>query len=367
MPVASAEENNIPAAGSPDLYSIERYQLPENVTAVDAMTVDAQGNVWFADSSMPCLFRFDPVQRSFNGYMMPPADNTRITGLYADDAGSVWYADRDGNRVGRFSIPDERFYTYNFPVDIKPTDVVYLNGFLWIACKDELGRLDISSKFLVDHWVSKRSSDLFELQADNESNIWFIEYSAGKVGAYLKAYNGVAEYDIPAEDPYPTSMALDSKRRLWFSESGPDRLGMFDTSTEQFAEYDMPAIGKKPVINRLTVDGNDHVWLTDVENSRLIKFFPDIQRFAVLELSTENSYPTLIEYDGKGIIWFIESGSKVLAKLHASPEYGLSDLVPLPTVTPEPSPSPTVSPTVTPGFEFVAALLALLVALRKRS
>ena len=120
------------------------------------------------------------------------------------------------------------------------------------------------------------------------------------------------------------------------------------------------------LLNRIAVDGDDNVWLTDTANGRLIKYYPAKNVSVPVYFGDKKSYPTFLSIDSDGNIWVVESGTKKLAKVSADSLYGLSGTV-TPTVTPTPAGSSNQTATATakpsPGFELVAGISALLVAL----
>jgi streptogramin lyase len=367
------------ATGQDDIL-LNRYPLHANITSVDAMAADSNGNIWMIDSNVPALYRYEIEKSNFTEFIIPVTGTPKFTGISVDSSGTVWFADQAGNSVGRLSI--NGFKLYRIPVFIKPTDVLYKDGFLWIAAKEELGKLDISSASLTDYFVYKRNSDLDSLLQDDEGNIWFVETNAGKLGVFLKVYNGIDEIEIPAIDPYPKCLEMDSKGRAWFIQSGPGKLGMFDAKdylrqamiegqginkSRFFKELEPPAIdGKKATTYHLAIDGHDNIWFTDIGNNRLIAYSTKNDNYTPLYLEGNNSMPTILISDGTGILWFIESNPKKLVRLHVGPEFGKATPTPVPSVTATklPTNKPEASPSV-PGFQTIAAIIALLIAFKK--
>lgn len=357
LPAACAQQHD---------FTVTEVDLPENVTVVDTMTIDRSGNVWFMDSSGPELYLYEPDKNNFTEIAMPGLQGAEFTGMSVDASGKVWFADRDGNRVGMFDPATGGFKVYDFPLELAPSDLVFYNGFLWIGCKEEIGRLDIKNEYLLDHFLKKRNSYIMDVELDEETgDIWFVESAMNRVGGYLKRYNDNVEYDIPTPDSCPTCLDMDSAKTLWFIEAKTNRLGSFDTINEKFREHDAPAIdGKKPSLNHVAVDKNGHVWVTDPANNRLIKYFPEHDAFGSIGLKEGNNMPTLIDIDEKGNLWFVESGTGKLAMLQAGPDAGMPSASPIPSPSAEPSSTPKPSP----GFSVAALAIAglILLAFKKR-
>jgi virginiamycin B lyase len=351
----------MPVTAAQDAPVLDEYKLP-NGTAVDAMCVDSQGRVWLAQSSPAALYMFE--NGVFQRHELPFTDDVLIKGMSAEGSDYVWLADQQGQRVIGYDVAKNKFYNFTFPVKLNPSDVVAWEHYLWVACNMELGRLDMDTNFLKDYYVDKYTADLSDLVMDRTGNVWFVEYSTGKVGGYYRMNDQVQLFPIPTADSAPTCLGIDPKGRLWFLESGPNKLGMFDTNMNMFEELDMPVIdGKKAYPKRLAVDGNGNVWLTDISQGRVIKYYPSKGMFVPISLNGSKAYPTFIEAENENI-WFVESGSGNLARLQADPLYGLNP-TPVPTVLPSATSQPTSTPKPTPGFEIIAGLCAIYLVAKR--
>ncbi len=351
------------AQGTP---AIDEFKLPEGTT-VDAMCLDTNGNVWLAQSSPAMLYRFEPSAGTFQGHAIPAGKDALIKGISAEGSDYIWIADQAGQKIYGYGINENKFYTFTLPIKLNPAAVIARDQYLWLACNMELGRLDIDTNFLKDYYVDTYTADLAGLAMDRTGNVWFVEYSSGKVGGYYRLDDQIQIFPIPTEGSAPTCLDIDPQGRLWFIESGPNKLGMFDTGMSSFKEFAMPALdGKQVAPKRVAVDGDGNVWLTDTPNGRGIKFYPAKDAFVPISQNGSKVYPTFIVADGN-TIWVAESGAGALARIRADPLYGLT-ATPTPTPTPVPSATPTAKPT--PGFGILAALGALAIVLtvfRRRS
>ncbi len=343
-------------------YSVREYPLPANATGIGAMTVDASGNVWLIQDSPPALYKLVRQNLTFSNYILKGFEKAGFAGMSVDDRGTVWFADLGGNRFGAYTEATNETALFNFPGAMAPTSVLRRGDTVWLGCKEEVGEYDLRfpDEPLIDHFVYKYGSYLYDIHFDRIGNIWFVENAVNKVGVYWRNYNTVSEFVIPTEGSYPFCLAIDNKSRLWFVESVPNKLGMFNTEIFNFTEYDLPAVdGVKPVISRVATV-NDTVWLTDMKYGRVIRFLPDEGLWVAAALG-EGTSPTFIEPDGNGTLWVYESGSRKLVSLDVTDQFGQA------TPTPEPSmqPSPTVTPqpTKTPGFLWLLAIAALASAL----
>lgn len=352
----------LPSAAAQSTPAIDEFKLPNGTTYIDAMCLDSNGNVWLAQSSPAVLYRFDPSTGTFQRHEIPAGEDVMIKGMSAEGSDYIWIADQSGQKIYGYGINENRFYNFTFPLKLDPSDVVAQDHYLWVACNMELGRLDIDTNFLKDYYVDKYTAGLADLAMDRVGNVWFVEYSSGKVGGYYRLDDRLQVFPIPTADSAPTCLGIDPQGRLWFIESGPNKLGMFDTSMNSFKELDMPVLdGTQVNPKRIAVDSDGNVWLADTPHNRVIKYYPSKNAFVPISLNGSKVYPTFIEADNN-YIWTVESGTGNLARLQADPLYGLT---PTPTPTAKPAePSATPTPKPTPGFELLLVLGAFYIMAR---
>ncbi|OPY26587.1 MAG: Virginiamycin B lyase [Methanocella sp. PtaU1.Bin125] len=352
-------------------YIICEYPLPTGSTDIGAMTVDANGIVWLIQNEPPVLYKLVRDNLTFSQYALEGFENAGFAGMSVDGQGNVWFADLRGNRFGAYTEATNDTAHFNFPGPMAPTSVVRRGDIVWIGCKEEVGEYDLRfpDEPFIDHFVYNYNSFIYDIQFDRKGDIWFVENAVNKVGVYWHNYDKISEFVIPTEGAYPFCHAIDNRSRLWFVESAPNKLGMFDMERFSFTEYDLPAIdGVKPVLSRVaTVD--DAVWLTDVKNGRAVRFLPDSGEWAAAVLG-EGTAPVFIEADDSGMLWIYESGAGKLVALEVTERFGLVTPTPEPTATPRPCPSPSPQPTRTPGVAALIAITALalsaLVCRRRR-
>lgn len=349
-----------------DTPAIDEFVLPDGGAVIDGMALDRAGNVWLIDSAKLRMYKFDAATREFNHHSLNDFVGAMFTGISVDSSGRVWFADHEGNRIGYLKenfVGNESFVQkYEFPVSIMPYDVIYALGDIYIGGKEELGQLDIDTLFMTDKWVKNRHSALVDIAPGHDGNVWFVERDVNRIGVYYPLYDYVEEFDIPTADSKPSCLAIDNTDRIWFIESGANKLGTLDMKTKAFTETDMPVIdGKKAIANRIAVDGSGNVWISDTVNDRILKYADG--KFTHVKLALK-SYPTFIEADGKGNVWYMAGGKATLGKISAG--------APLPS--PSPSPSPTAaapSPTEKPSggpvcFSVLVALGGVGIVVIKR-
>ncbi|MDI6898152.1 virginiamycin B lyase family protein [Methanocella conradii] len=367
----------VPQAAAQSPPTIEEYSLPNGTASIDVMCIDSQGDVWLAQSYPPILYRFDATAKAFERHEIPVKGEALFKGMSAEGSEYIWLADQSGQQIICYDVARDKFHYFTLPVKLNPSDVISDGTYLWVGCNMELARISIeeaNTTPMRDYWVDKYFANIVDIERDRTGNIWFVEYSSNKVGGYDRMVdqsdpdNAIKLFPIPTPDSAPTCLDIDSQGRLWFIESGPGKLGMFDTSMNTFKELDMPVLdGLKASPKRLAVDGDDCVWLTDLPNNRIIKYYPSKGVFVPISLNGSRVYPTFIDVDGDKV-WVLESGARCLALVRVDPLYGF-----VATPTPSPASTPVATPIVSPmpkpapGLGLLAAIAALMIAKKARS
>jgi virginiamycin B lyase len=345
-------------------YSVREYPLPPDTGDIGAMAVDANGNVWLIQDEPPVLYKLGRENGTFSNYTLEGFRNAGFTGMSVDEVSIVWFADQRGNRFGAYQEVTNKTSAFDFPGPMAPSSILRRGDSVFIGCKEEVGEYDLRfpEEPLLDHFVYHMDSYLQDIHFDRFNNVWAVEYAKNNVSVYWRMYDKTSEFAIPTGNSYPTCLSIDSLGRLWFVESATNKLGMFHTELFNFSEYEMPLIdGEKPQISRVaTVD--DAVWLTDLKNDQVIRFFPDEDRFATAKLA-KGAAPTFISADGNGTLWIYEASSKKLASLDVTDQFGQATPTPGPTATEQPSTSATPEPAGTPGFLALLSLTAITMAI----
>jgi virginiamycin B lyase len=108
---------------------IDIYQFPAGMSAPNGIAIDANGNVWIADTSSSFFFSFDPDTESFTKYItsIPQVSSygnysgiiknpiSRPYWAAFDDEGRLVFNEQTANRIGIFDPTDQSLIEYTIP------------------------------------------------------------------------------------------------------------------------------------------------------------------------------------------------------------------------------------------------------------
>jgi streptogramin lyase len=253
---------SIPAGKNPELR-------------VDAIQVDTQDQVWFADDGPNGrIIQYNPTSRQFNTYQMPgyrfdvPPNQgwARIETLRVAN-GNVWAVGTSSNRILRLDLNTQRFTDYSIPKgSVAYGLVIGPNSTPWYSAviTNVIVNLDPKTSKLTKYYVpleEKERADLRGLAADGDGNFWV---GASEIGKLLKLdghSQQFTEYTPPTTDAGVFAVDVDTKRNLvWFSEVFADRIGRFDPRDKSFVEFPQPSSDTD--VRRIEVDRSrpNRVW-----------------------------------------------------------------------------------------------------------
>ena len=143
------------------------------------------------------------------------------------------------------------------------------------------------------------SSTLLASAADG--NIWFTDYSNGKV-ARMTTSGSVTLFDLPTANAGPTAIAAGADGNLWFIEANANQIGRI-TTTGFVTEYPIPTPASQP--SGIAPGADGALWFT--ERIGKIGRITTTGAFSEIRVPYANAAPNLIVGKPDGTIWFTDS------------------------------------------------------------
>ena len=297
---------------------VKEYQIPTVCTQPLAIKISPDGNVWFIESNVGQIAKFDPISEKFTEFeneMWPKNSRTMSWGMDYSSDGAMWYTDGTYDTIWRFDTINEKYEAISFP-------------------QNEEGSLP-------------------QKLSIHGSNIIVNDFTGSKITFFdLSQYVDEITYSsvvAPIPNSFTGDFAVDSQNNLWYTNWVPDvavssgvllkfniekykqdsylaGTGM-DISLENYFEvFDFPQ--DLNTANGLSVDENDNVWIVDTSSSFFFKFDPITNEFTKFVTSTPQksvygnatgiikspiSRPYWTQTDMNGNLFFNEQTSNQLA------------------------------------------------------
>ena len=307
---------------------VKEYQIPTLCTQPLAIKVAPDGNVWFVESNVGQIAKFDPVSEKFTEFkneVWPEGARTMAWGLDYSSDGTMWYTDGSFDTIWRFNIFNEEYAAVSYPVS---------------------GEGSLPQKIAI-----------------HGSNIIVNDFTGGKITFFDLSQNTdeitYSSVVAPIPNSFTGDFAIDSKNNLWYTNWVPETSGLLlkfnieqykldssaltnTISVENYFEvYDFPQ--DLETANGLSIDENDNVWIVDTSSSFFFKFDPDTQQFTKFITSTPQkstygnstgiikspiSRPYWTQTDLNGNLFFNEQTSNQLAVFNIHNEQLVEYMVP---------------------------------------
>ena len=315
---------------------VKEYQIPTVCTQPLAIKVTPDGNVWFVESNVGQIAKFDPVSEKFTEFeneLWPENARTMSWGMDYSPDGALWYTDGSFDTIWRFDMIDETYDAVAYPVNSEEGSLPQ--------------KLSIQGSNIIVNDFTGSKITFFDLS----QNIDEITYSS---------------IVAPIPDSYTGDFAIDSQNNLWYTNwvtnsSIMDNLGLLlkfnvekyeqdsylastgmDIPLENYFEvYDFHQ--DLNIANGLSIDENDNIWIVDTTSSFFFKFDPVSEKFTKFVTSTPQkstygnatgiikspiSRPYWSETDMNGNLIFNEQTSNQLAVFDIDNERLVEYMVP---------------------------------------
>ena len=312
---------------------VKEYQIPTVCTQPLAIKISPDGNVWFIESNVGQIAKFDPISEKFTEFeneMWPKNSRTMSWGMDYSSDGAMWYTDGTYDTIWRFDTINEKYEAVSFP-------------------QNEEGSLP-------------------QKLSIHGSNIIVNDFTGSKITFFdLSQYVDEITYSsvvAPIPNSFTGDFAVDSQNNLWYTNWVPDvavssgvllkfniekykqdsylaGTGM-DISLENYFEvFDFPQ--DLNTANGLSVDENDNVWIVDTSSSFFFKFDPITNEFTKFVTSTPQksaygnatgiikspiSRPYWTQTDMNGNLFFNEQTSNQIAVYDIKNSYLVEYMVP---------------------------------------
>jgi len=227
--------------------------LPSDCEMPLGITVDNQGNVWYASTKKGTLGRYDSQSNKFEEFLIPdwptrsnPTEFSMVWVVKADRQGNIWLTDDKTSLLWRFNHSTCTFDSFKSPA-VNPVSFDFdANGNMYLV--------GVRSKSLY-------FGDMSKIKPGTSEGFTEIKLP-------LEQFKGIDDFRVSSG-----SVAVDSQRGVvWttvlaFQQKG--QVFRYDVATQNIKVFDLPQELSSPV--GTAVDGDGNLWVTDHGTSIFFK------------------------------------------------------------------------------------------------
>jgi uncharacterized protein (TIGR03663 family) len=266
-----------------------------------AIAIDAQGNVYIADSDNHRIQKFDATgkfllmwgSKSSEGVPNPPPSTfNQPWGIAVDKAGNVYVSDTWNHRIQKFDATGKFLTMWGTNGDTRGV----AQGSPMLLYGPRAIAVDAQNNLYVSDTGNKRVT----------------KFSA--VGEPLGQYGGVGA--DAGQFLEQVGLAIDHRGNIFVADTWNQRIQKFDANFNFVMQWSVEAWDSQTVVNKpyLAVDSDGNVFATDPDGARVLKFSNDGKLLAVFgvrgsDLASFN-LPTGMAFDAQGNLYVADSGNQ---------------------------------------------------------
>ncbi|HEX5185865.1 MAG TPA: copper resistance protein CopC, partial [Nitrososphaeraceae archaeon] len=194
---------------------------------------------------------------------------------------------------GKTTQPNTPNTIANFEVDIKP----------------KINELQFN---ITEYKTPGNSLLLYPVYQANTNSIWVgdSQPGSGRIWEFNIGNQSYKEHKIDGINLVTLSVFDNINTNiLWFLDPTSSILGKYNTDNNESEIFELPSKG---VISGLTLDNNENIWMTVIQDNSILKYDINQNKFETFKIPTENSRPLGIVYDkNNDYVWFAESIGKI--------------------------------------------------------
>jgi streptogramin lyase len=256
-------------SSAPNDFTLSVTYTGGGLNTPEGIAIDANGNVWAANSGNDSISEFNPLGGSVSGSSgFTGGGLNQPVGIAVDANGSVWVTNYGGNGVSEFSSN---------------------------------GTPNANSPF-----IGGGLNNPFGIVIDGAGNLWVTNYSGNSISEFSSS-TGAASGNSPITGGglnSPGNLAVDTSGNVWVGNTAAV-LSEFNSSGSSLAGSSGFSNSEVGYASGVGVDASGNVWVTNYQDSRLVEYEPGTGF-----LSGSNGYaggglyvPNSLAIDGSSNIW----------------------------------------------------------------
>ncbi len=283
---------------------VKEFQIPTPCTNPLAITMDYDGNVWFAETNTGNLGKFIPANETFTEYtnpFWPSGGRSMMWGIdYAPD-GSVWYTDEAYDSLWKFSTIDETYQPLQYPsqgnslpqkLQITGSQII-VNDFTgnkltlldanpssgntnYLSIPSPVGG-SVTADFAVDanndiwytNWLFQKDGVLVQFDQDG-----YLASVMGSKNKFRPVLNFIEVYVLPPELLTPNGVVVSADGTIWLTDTSTSSFFNFNPLTKKFTQYvtadPLPSTYGNQTGRTPSDPGSRPYWIDSDEQGRIV-------------------------------------------------------------------------------------------------
>jgi len=284
---------------------IAEFPLPGMMATPIGISGGPNGTIWFA---LPFARKIDRLLVDGTGLMEFPIAHARAVNVISGPDGNIWFTTAGevaGEIISRANVTftDVKEFTPSPPEQFGSL-ANGPDGKIWyLSDLGRIGRIGLDGTGLTTFPAPPKTRCL-TLAPDG--NLWFADYTVGKVGRFRPSDGKVTEFDVIGTGSQPICIAMGPDGNLWFTDDGANQVGRIDPSGAQITLF--PIHTPKSGAYGITGGPDGNVWFAEPLVNKIGRISPATGAITEFTMPNANSEPAEITLGPDGNLWFTEIG-----------------------------------------------------------
>ena len=298
------------------LSSVEITEWPigDGFSQMHDFLLHPNGFIYVGDNLFDRLYELDPRTGEYTVYKVPHDDDMTLGGIM-------------GNRFKVFPKMYNYMGVHSFAYSKKDGNI-----FITPSMQQALLEFDVETKEFITHYMPKGYYP-HTIRTDAQDRVWFTMALSSQVAMFNRETETFKMYDLPARGfmewltlkSLPLIFSIDAEYRptpspnrkstglpmpygidvapngtVWAARLYANDIARIDPETDEVTMIDFPYEGPR----RLRADADGNLWIVAFQDSLLVKYEPDADRFVKYELPVINELPYALNVDrDRGVVW----------------------------------------------------------------
>lgn len=220
---------------TPETKENRQYTVPgEDI--ISGLAIDPDENIWFPAVQANKVIRFESEIEKFTEYQIP-TENAGPAGISVDKEGNIWFAESIGKvaridpETGNVTEFAPKEYSLDQPTAVLPdprSSNIYIS-------EHEGHRISVLNPLfgLFKQYPSANEQGLpFGMTFDSYNNLWFAEHTIDRIGVIDPRTGVSTEAEVPTSGSFIQWITTDNSGRVWFAEQRGSAIGSITISAK---------------------------------------------------------------------------------------------------------------------------------------
>jgi streptogramin lyase len=316
------------STSSQSKQAITEIALSNNNSEPLGITMDSQGNIWFAENNPSTIVMYNPSAQVFTSFRVPTEGQSMVWFMLFDNNGDLWFSNALQPYIWSFSPRTHVFANFSTNAAyVYPYSLAYDNATqeIWFTSiyTDQIGYFTIQgTQASLGGLINMTGPSLASgsgprygpsgLEIDPQGNIFVSNTFAVDIAEYGPTQQKFVHYWNLPPGSQPVGIALDnSMGRIWFANHATSLFGYVDEKSGRVTEFATSLFNylddniTLPYWIQLSPSGS--VWFDEHESNKIARFDPSTGQLTEFQVPSYQSAPLHFVIDNqRGLVWFTE-------------------------------------------------------------